>query len=75
MIHIRTYKHPKKHDQPLKHSIKIYNGKGLVIGEYVNIKDDVLMTLLHHYKQYANVIEHCYVTLARELHFKEGLRL
>ena len=75
MIHIRTYKHPKKQDQPLKHSILVMNGKGLTIGEHVNIKDDVLFTLLRHYQQYSNSIYHVYCTHVRELTFKEGLRM
>ena len=75
MIHIRTYKHPKKQDQPLKHSIKVYNGKGEIVNEHCNIKDDVLMLLLKHYNKYAQHIEQCYVTHVRELTFREGLRM
>lgn len=75
MIHIRTYKHPKKQDQPLKHSILVMNGKGQTIGEHVGIDDDVLFTLLKHYDKYASDIYHSYVSYARELKFVNGLKL
>lgn len=75
MIHIRTYKHPKKQDQPLKHAILVMNGKGQTIGEHVDVKDDVLYTLLKHYQQYANNTYHVYCTHVRELTFKKGLKL
>ena len=75
MIHIRTYKHPKKQDQPLKHAILVMNGKGVAIGEHVGIDDNVLFTLLKHYEKYASDIYHSYVSYARELKFNTGLKL
>ena len=51
------------------------NGKGVTIGEHVDLRDDVLYTLLKHYQQHANSIYHVYCTHVRELTFKQGLKL
>ena len=75
MINIRTYKHPKKQDQPPKHSLQVLNNKGQCVAEHVQLNDDTLYTLLKHYDKYSNCIYHCNVTLVRELTFREGLRM
>ena len=56
MINIRTYKHPKKQDQPPKHSLQVLNNKGQCIAEHVQLNDDTLYTLLKHYDKYSNCI-------------------
>lgn len=76
MILIRTYKHPRKETGESKHSLKVLDGRGKVIAIHDDkITDTTLIALLKHYDKYSDTILHCNVTHARELEFREGLRL